>query len=120
MGVYRRLMSSSTLSGDKVFNRQEEDLGKIEDFMIDTVDGRVAYAVLSFGGVMGMGGKLFAVPWKSLSLDEDRHRFVLDVSKQRLETAPGFDENNWPDMSAEEFSSRVSTFWGGEQEMRAA
>jgi sporulation protein YlmC with PRC-barrel domain len=114
MGEYRRTMSTSSLSGDKVFNHQEEELGKIEDFMVDTVNGCISYAVLSFGGIMGMGGKYFAIPWKSLSLDEDNHRFMLNIDKERLEQAPGFDKDNWPDMSSDEFSSQVGSFWGGE------
>jgi sporulation protein YlmC with PRC-barrel domain len=118
MGEYRRTMSTSSLSGDKVYNHQEEELGKIEDFMVDTVDGCISYAVLSFGSFLGMGGKYFAIPWKSLSLDEDNHRFLLDISKERLEQAPGFDKDNWPDMSSDEFSTQVHSFWGGGMEGR--
>ncbi|MCO5381646.1 MAG: PRC-barrel domain-containing protein [Methanosarcina barkeri] len=58
-----QFLSASTIKGDKVVNRAGEDLGKIEELMIDLEDGRVAYAVLSFGGFLGMGNKLFAIPW---------------------------------------------------------
>ena len=81
---YRRVLSASTLSSDSVKNRADEDLGKIKELMIDIPSGRVAYAVLSFGGFLGMGDKLFAVPWDALTLDEDRKCFVLDADKAKL------------------------------------
>ena len=96
---YRRVMSAGTLAGDRVRNAAGEDLGKIEEIMIDVPSGRIAYAVLSFGGFLGMGNKLFAVPWNALTLNEAEHEFILDVDKSTLENAPGFDKDNWPDMS---------------------
>src|SRR5512146_2098640 len=98
-GAYRRVLSAGTLTGDHVRNSAGEDLGKIEEIMIDVPTGRVAYAVLSFGGFLGLGDKLFAIPWDPLSLDETTHKFLLNVPKSRLENAPGFDKNNWPDMA---------------------
>lgn len=97
--AFRRFLGAKTLSGDSVLNLAGQDLGKIDEIMIDIPSGRVAYAVLSFGGVLGIGGKLFAVPWSALSVDEDAKCFFLDVDKSTLETAPGFDKDNWPDMS---------------------
>src|SRR5690348_4704546 len=96
---FRYVLSASTLTGDRVRNAAGEDLGKLEEIMIDVVSGRVAYAVLSFGGFLGMGNKLFAVPWRALSLNERDHEFVLDVDRTTLENAPGFDRDNWPDMT---------------------
>jgi len=112
MAGYSRFMSTSTLSGDRVFNMQQEDLGKIDDFMLDTVNGCISYAVLSFGGILGMGNKLFAVPWKALSLDEANHRFLMDMPREHLEQMPGFDKNNWPDMASSEFETSMKGFWG--------
>ena len=109
---HRRTMSASTLAGDKVFNAMNEDLGTMEDIMIDVESGRVAYAVLSFGGFLGMGDKLFAIPWSALRLDEDRKAFVLDVDKKTLETAPGFDKENWPDLSSTDYARSVYTHYG--------
>jgi hypothetical protein len=108
----RRTLSSSSLVGDGVRNGADENLGKIEDLMIDLPTGRVAYAVLSFGGFMGMGNKLFAVPWSALRLDEDSHEFILDVPKERLESAPGFDKDAWPDMADPTFGRRVYEYYG--------
>ena len=116
----RRTMSASTLSGDKVVNRQNEDLGKIDDFMIDLDSGCVAYAVLSHGGIMGLGDKLFAIPMQALMLDEDRKEFVLDISKDRLQNAPSFDKDNWPDSADQMFIDRVYDYYGYKPSWRSS
>lgn len=103
-------LSASTLKGDKVVNRAGEDLGQIEDFMIDLENGRIAYAVLSFGGFLGMGDKRFAIPWQALKLRLYEHAFILDVNKEVLEKAEGFDKDKWP-LTCEELS-RVYTYYG--------
>lgn len=87
---------ASTFIGSSVMNAQGEKLGKIEDLVIDPATGRITYAALSYGSVMGLGGKLFAVSWDALMLQPDGKTFVLDVPKETLENAPGFDKNNWP------------------------
>lgn len=107
----RRTLSATTLVGDKVRNAQDENLGKVEDLMIDLETGRVAYCVLSFGGFLGMGEKLFAVPWRALALDAEDHAFVLDVPKERLKDAPGFDRDHWPDLTDTEMRSRIYGFY---------
>ena len=89
-------LTARTINGDKVINTAKEHLGKIEDLMIDLENGRVAYAVLSFGGFLGFGNKLFAVPWEALSVRPHEHAFALDVSKEILEKAEGFDMDDWP------------------------
>ncbi|MHB1294681.1 MAG: PRC-barrel domain-containing protein [Anaerolineae bacterium] len=91
------VLSASTLIGDRVRNSVGEDLGKIEEIMLNVDSGCIDYAVLSFGGVAGIGDKLFAVPWDRLSLRTDEKKFVLDVDKATLSSAPGFDKDNWPD-----------------------
>jgi sporulation protein YlmC with PRC-barrel domain len=107
-----RVLSASTLSGDRVRNSEGEDLGTIEDIMLDYKNGRIAYAVLSFGGFMGLGNKLFAIPWSALELNTDEHKFILNVDKEKLETAEGFDKNNWPDMTSPEWGSRIYSHYG--------
>lgn len=106
-----QVMASDTLEGDRVINAAGESIGKIRDIMIDVPTGRVAYAVLSFGGVMGLGSKLFAVPWNALTLDTDNKCFVLDVDKQRLENAPGFDKDDWPDMADSRFATSIHEYY---------
>ncbi len=88
-------MSADTLQGDSVVNRQGETLGEIQDIMIDVPSGKVGYAVLSFGGFLGINDKLFAIPWNALTLDADNEQFILDVPKERLDSAPGFDKDHW-------------------------
>ncbi|HEY1336879.1 MAG TPA: PRC-barrel domain-containing protein [Bryobacteraceae bacterium] len=109
---YRRVMSAGTLAGDRVRNSAGEDLGKIEEIMLDVPTGRVAYAVLSFGGFLGMGNKLFAVPWQALTLNERDHEFILNVDKRQLENAPGFDKDNWPDMADPNWGAQIHRFYG--------
>lgn len=106
------LMGADTLIGDSVVNGQDDNLGDIKEIMLDMRSGQVAYAVLSFGGFLGMGEKLFAVPWQALRLDTVNKRFVLDVDKQRLHTAPGFDPDAWPDMSDVTWSNQIHSFYG--------
>ncbi len=107
-----RLMTASILEGDKVVNRLGEDLGEIDEIMLDVPRGRIAYAVMSSGGFLGMGEKLFAIPWGALTLDTDNKCFVLDVDKQRMQDAPGFDKDNWPSMPDTEFDTRVHSYYG--------
>lgn len=109
---YRRVLSASTLAGDAVRNTKGEDLGKINEIMIDIHSGRVAYAVLSFGGVLGMGNKLFAVPWSALRVNEDEKYMILDADKKTLENAPGFDKENWPDMADTRWGSEIFNYYG--------
>lgn len=108
------VLSSSSITGDGVRNSQGEELGTIKDLMIDLQSGRIAYAVLSFGGMMGFGDKLFAVPFSALSVCPDEHKFKLDVDKERLERAHGFDKDNWPDMADRKWQTEVHQVYGSE------
>ena len=83
------VLAADTLIGYKVVNHQKEDLGKLEHLMIDLANGRIAYAVLSFGGFLGMGDKLFAIPWSALKIDTVEKQFILNVDKEVLKSAPG-------------------------------
>ncbi len=106
-----RLMRADTLIGEKVYNLEGIELGDIKDIMLDVNAGSIAYAVLSFGGFLGIADKLFAVPWKSLEPDDVYKRFILDVDKERLESAPGFDKDHWPDM-ADPMWQNVHSYYG--------
>jgi sporulation protein YlmC with PRC-barrel domain len=105
------VLSATTMIGDRVCNAAGEDLGKLEEIMIDYETGRVAYAVLSFGGFLGLGDKLFAIPWSMLQLSTEEHEFNLDVAKERLEEAPGFDKNDWPDFADRDWGEMVYGFY---------
>ena len=101
------VLSATSLNGTGVRNRAGEDLGSVKDLMIDLGDGSVRYAVLSFGGILGMGDRLFAVPFDSFTIDAENECLVLDVSEERLENAPGFDQNDWPDFADPSFAESV-------------
>jgi sporulation protein YlmC with PRC-barrel domain len=112
MMKFRRTLGASTLKHDKVVNLEGRDIGRIEELMIDVVTGRVAYAVLSFGGILGLGGKLFALPWPALTIDETHKRFVVNVDKQTLEQMQGFDKEHWPDLNDLDYAQGVYRQWG--------
>jgi sporulation protein YlmC with PRC-barrel domain len=105
------IMDAATLEGDTVVNSSGEDLGKIEAIMLDVSGGRIAYVVLSFGGFMGVGSKYFAVPWSALTLDAGERRFILGLSKDRLENAPGFDKDHWPSMADRTWATQVHAYY---------
>ena len=90
------VMAASSFEGETVVNQQGETLGEIEEIMLDVRRGCIAYAVLAVGGLLGIGEKYFAIPWKALTLDTDRKCLVLDADKDRLKNAPGFDKEHWP------------------------
>ena len=106
-----QVMAANTLEGNDVYNREDEKLGTIQDIMLDVPHGRIAYAVLSRGGVLGIGDKLYAIPWSALVLDTDRKCFVLDISEERLSRDDGFDKDNWPSMADEVWARRVYDFY---------
>jgi sporulation protein YlmC with PRC-barrel domain len=106
------VMGATTLVGDHVVNTTNDSLGEIKEIMLDMDTGQVAYAVLAFGGFLGMGEKLFAVPWQALLLDTINKRFVLNVAKERLKNAPGFNPDDWPDMSDVQWANEIHTFYG--------
>lgn len=111
LGPGPRLMGADTLIGNDVYNQNEEDLGDIKEIMLDMSSGEVCYAVLSYGGFLGVGEKLFAVPWSSLTLDTVNKRFVLNIDKARLENAPGFDKDDWPDMADPSWQDEIKAFY---------
>jgi len=91
--AYTTFLPTTTIKGSKVVNVKEEHLGKIEEIMIDSERGRVAYAVLSFGGLLGIGNKKFAISWESL--ERNRDDYILRVDKSVLEKSEGFDKEEW-------------------------
>ena len=107
------LMGADTLMGNDVYNNEGEDLGDIRPGDEAAAD-EVAYAVLSYGGMLGVGDKLFAVPWSALRLDTENKRFTLNVLKESLKDAPGFDKDHWPSMADQTWAAGVHNFYGTE------
>ncbi|MCW5590256.1 MAG: PRC-barrel domain-containing protein [Legionellales bacterium] len=105
------LVKTDQVIGVKVINQEDNNLGKIEELVLNKYEGNVEYAVLSFGGIMGIGDKLFPLPWKSLSYEPDKNAFVINESKERLKNAPGFDKAHWPDLTSQTFTNQINTFY---------
>ena len=110
--VNQHFMLDNNLRGNKVVNKNNEDLGKFESFMIDLQTGGIAYAVLSFGGWFGVGNKLFAIPWSALSMKlyENNLIITLNIDKEVLKKAEGFDKDKLP-LSYDQLAS-VYTYYG--------
>ncbi|MFH2063638.1 MAG: PRC-barrel domain-containing protein [Pseudomonadota bacterium] len=94
------VVPASKIIGETVVNRQSENVGKIHELVIDAGKNRVVYAVLSFGGFMGMGDKLFAMPWEAFEFSATDKKLILNVDKDKLKAAPGFEKDEkWPNFS---------------------
>lgn len=108
---YKSIVRADEVIGVKVINTADEDLGKIYQIVLDKVSGQVKYVVLESGSFLGMGGKLFAIPWNAIHYDNEEEAFVLNVNKERLKNAPGFDKNNWPVFSDEKWGKSISDYY---------
>lgn len=109
----QQVSRASKIIGTNVKNSKGDSLGKIKELVLDPESGQVVYAVVSFGGLMGVGDKLFAMPWKSLHWTRDKKHYVLDVDKTTLKKAPGFDKKHWPDSSNKwnQLSEEINQFY---------
>ena len=106
------IMAASSFEGETVVNAQGETVGEIEEIMLDVRAGRIAYAVMSVSGFLGIGEKYFAIPWHAFTMDTDNDRFILDVDKERLKNAPGFDKDHWPSMADQRWGTEVHAYYG--------
>lgn len=108
---HTNVVKASEVCGVKVRNTADEDLGEINEIVIDKTTGKVGYVVLDFGGILGFGNKYFALPWKIFSYDADEDCFVINLDKERLKNAPGFDKDAWPDFSETAFTSNINRYY---------
>jgi sporulation protein YlmC with PRC-barrel domain len=104
-------VKASNIIGTSVVNPKGSSLGDIKEVVIDPRTGKVAYAVVSFGGFLSMGEKLFAIPFSAFKYNMTKNEYVLDVSKEKLEAAPGFDPDHWPSMTEEKWNRDVYTYY---------
>jgi sporulation protein YlmC with PRC-barrel domain len=110
-----RLARATKLIGTDVEDPSAKNLGDVEDVVIDDATGRIVYTVLSFGGFLGMGDKLFAIPYDALRPNpKDDDKLVLDISKDKLKAAPGFDKNNWPNMADRRWGTEIHRYYDRE------
>ncbi|CAM2159348.1 PRC-barrel domain-containing protein (plasmid) [Pararobbsia alpina] len=105
------VMAAASLDGNKVLTSDGEHVGKISDIMLDVRSGRIAYAVLSEGGFLGMGSTLHAIPWGALTLDTEEKCFRVDIAAQRLKDDPGFDKDHWPSMADASWGTSMHTYY---------
>lgn len=105
-------VKASSVIGSHVVNATAESLGEIKEIVIDPKSGRVAYVVVAFGGFLGLGKKLFAIPFSAFDYNLTNNDYVLNIPKERLEQAPGFDAAHWPAMSDEMWNRDVYKFYG--------
>lgn len=105
----RKAYRSANVIGIAVKTPDHKKIGEIEEIVIDLESGKLAYAVLSFGGHFGFGEKFFAVPWDEFSFvqDEKEHYFVVDTNAQKLRKLPGFNKEDWPDVASDDWDVYV-------------
>jgi hypothetical protein len=108
------LISSKKVEGTSVENPEGESLGSIRDVMIDKISGQIAYAVLKYGSVLGIGGKLFALPWEVLEYDPRRGAYIIDLPEDQLRNAPSYDENTQPAWSDPAWNRSVYDYYGSD------
>jgi sporulation protein YlmC with PRC-barrel domain len=107
-----RVLSAGSLKGDNVVDAMGDKLGTLEELMIDLNRGRIAYAVLSVGGLLGLGDRLFAIPWSAFRVDTTEKHLVLNAKKELLKTAPGFDKEDWPDFADPAWGATIYNHYG--------
>jgi sporulation protein YlmC with PRC-barrel domain len=104
-------LTASSIIGDSIENSSGEDLGKIDNLMVNLTDGKIEYAVVEYGSFLGMGGKLFAIPFHELRVDPTRQLFVLARDKEYIKNSPGFDRTHWPSTNDHTYFNDVNTYW---------
>ena len=107
-----RLIASNKVEGTAVYNRQNERLGSVYNFMVDKRSGQVEYAVMSFGGFLGIGDSYHPLPWKSLTYDTSQGGYVVDLDKNALQGAPSYSSSEAPDWSDPSYSRRIDDYYG--------
>jgi PRC-barrel domain. len=104
-------LTAKSIIGDSVENRKGESLGKIDELMINLENGKVEYAVVQSGGVLGVGKKLFAIPFEHLEVDEEKEIFILDRDKEYVKDSPGFDASHWPGTNDHAYFDEVTAYF---------
>jgi len=104
---------ASKLIGLNVRNHNNEKLGTVEDFVVNVDNGKVNYAALGVGGLFGLGEKMFAIPFNAMTFVHDKNEmhFVINMSKEKLQAAPGFDKNNWPDFADPNWAQQIENYY---------
>jgi PRC-barrel domain len=107
-----RLIASDKVEGTAVYDRQGERLGSVYNFMVDKRSGKVEYAVMSFGGFLGLGQSYHPLPWRALTYDTGKGGYVVDLDKDRLQGAPSYTGGEAPDWRDPAYGRRIDDYWG--------
>jgi sporulation protein YlmC with PRC-barrel domain len=112
-----KTFQASKLIGLNVRNKEGEKLGTVHDLVLNIETGKIAYVALSVGGVLGVGEKLFAVPYNQLAFDHGKNEqfFVLDMAKEKLEAAPGFNKSDWPNFADPNWTNKIDNYYTRER-----
>lgn len=105
-------ISIGHLLNEHVSDVEGRDIGRVEDLVLDQESGSMDFAVVRFGGFLGMGGRYHLIPWELLTIDPERRAFTMDVTKEKVERAPAFDSGNVPDTDDSEYMNAVFNYWG--------
>jgi sporulation protein YlmC with PRC-barrel domain len=106
-----RLIASNKIEGTPVYNRQGEHLGAVHHLLVDKITGQIAYAVISFGGLLGVGERYHPVPWKVVVYDLAKEGYMVDLDKQVLQGAPHFSEEELPDWKGDERGTHIHDYF---------
>ena len=106
-----RLIASNRVEGTAVYNRAGEKLGRIENFMVDKISGRSEYAVMSFGGFLGIGDDHRPIPWSKLTYDTDHGGYVVDLDREKLKDGPNYRAGEEPEFNRD-YDRRVHDYYG--------
>lgn len=105
-------LTATSIIGDGIENPEGEELGKIDNLMINLQNNHIEYVVIEFGSFLGLGGKLFAVPFRELRLDPEKRIFILNRDKEYLKQSPGFDKSHWPNTNDHSYFDNVTMYYG--------
>ncbi len=119
----RRTIRASQFVGMNVYSAQDKEtsLGEVNDLVVDSSTGRIRYVALSYGGLLGIGDKLFAIPWQSFKTatnDDNETMLLLNMNQKQFEDAPGFNQDAWPDFSDSKFTDTVDKYYGTQKRDR--
>lgn len=105
------LYRGSRIIGSNVRDARDRKIGQIKDLILDGARGEIAYAVVNFGGVMGVGRKFHAIPWRALEPSDKGNYYILHADSETIDQAPGFDKGRWPDMADRNWRDEIDRYW---------
>lgn len=111
MNTASSVISSDKVNGTVVYNPNGEKLGSIDHLMIDKLSGQVRYAVMEFGGFLGIGTDRYPLPWNSMKYDTGLEGYVVSLSKEQLENAPRYAQDAYPEYT-EDYGRKVYDYYG--------